>query len=168
MIASMPQAPQEVKYGLDHSEKWATSIMVFIFCAFISFSESAIAADGSGTLSIKVSGFKHERGHAIASLFREGDEVLNLNKTYRRAEVEIHDGKASIEFPDLAYGTYAVSVYHDENSNGALDHNLFHFPAEPLGFSNQFQIGLTSGMPTFEKMKFQFSPDVGVVEIAVK
>lgn len=82
--------------------------------------------------------------------------------------MEIRDGKASIEFPDLAYGTYAVSVYHDKNDNGMLDHNVFHFPAEPLGFSNHFQLGLTSGMPTFEKMKFQFAADTGALEIVVK
>ena len=168
MISSMRQAPQEADSGTAQFVKLATSITFLIFCIFFSFSKVAIAADGAGTLSIQASGFFHERGHAIANLFREGDEVLNLNNVYRRAKVEIHNGKASIEFSGLAYGTYAVSVYHDENDNGVLDHNLFHFPAEPLGFSNHFQLGLTSGMPTFEKMKFQFAADTGVQEIVVK
>lgn len=168
MIASMPQAPQKVYFGLAHFEKWAISITFFIVCIFLSFSEGALAADASGTLSIQAGGFAHQRGHAIANLFREGDEVLNLKNVYRRAQVEIRDGKATFSFPDLAYGTYAVSVYHDENDNGMLDHNVFHFPAEPLGFSNHFQLGLTSGMPTFEKMKFQFAADTGVLEIVVK
>lgn len=168
MIYNMQQSPQEANSGFAPLEKLALSITLFIFCIFLSFSGGALAADGAGTLSIQASGFFHERGHAIANLFREGDEVLNLNNVYRRAKVEIHDGKATINFTDLAYGTYAVSVYQDENDNGMLDHNVFHFPAEPLGFSNHFQLGLTSGMPTFEKMKFQFSPDMGVVEITVK
>lgn len=168
MTTGMPQAPQEVNFELAHFEKWAISITFFIFCIFLSFSKGALAADAGGTLSIQVSGFAHQRGHAIANLFREGDEVLNLKNVYRRAQVEIRDGKATFSFPDLAYGTYAVSVYHDENDNGMLDHNVFHFPAEPLGFSNHFQLGLTSGMPTFEKMKFQFAADTGILEIVVK
>lgn len=168
MTATMQQAPQEANSGLAHFEKLASSITFLIFCTFVSFSGRTLAADVAGTLSIQARGFTHQRGHAIANLFREGDEVLDLKNAYRHAQVEIRDGKADINFTDLAYGTYAVSVYQDENDNGMLDHNVFHFPAEPLGFSNHFQLGLTSGMPTFEKMKFQFSPDMGVVEITVR
>lgn len=168
MISSMQQAPREVNFGSALLERLAISITFFIFCTFLSFSGKTHAADASGELFIRASGFSHVRGHAVANLFREGDEVLNLKNAYRHAQVEIRDGKADINFTDLAYGTYAVSVYHDENDNGTLDHNVLHFPAEPLGFSNHFQLGFTSGMPTFEKMKFQFSPDVGVVEITVK
>lgn len=168
MINNMPHRLQAMNTELAQFARGDVSITVLICCIFLSFSQAVVAADGAGTLSIHASGFFHERGHAIANLFREGDEVLDLNSVYRRAKVEIHKGTASIAFTELAYGTYAVSVYHDENDNGMLDHNVFHFPAEPLGFSNHFQLGLTSGMPTFEKMQFQFSPDIGVVEIAVK
>ncbi len=168
MIASMPQASQEVNFGLAHFEKWAISITFFIFCISLSFSGGALAADVTATLSIQAGGFAHPRGHAIASLFRAEDDVLKHGTAYRKATAEIHDGRATFSFPDLAYGTYAVNVFHDENDNGTLDHNVFHFPGEPLGFSNHFSLGLFSGMPSFEKMKFQFSADTGVVEIVVK
>lgn len=132
------------------------------------FCGAALAADPSATLSIQVRGFTHERGHAVANLFREGDDVLKPNKAFRRVQAEIHDGKATISFPGLAYGKYAVSVFHDENGNGMLDHNVFRFPAEPLGFSNHFKLGWFSGFPSFEKLQFPFAANTCVVEITLK
>lgn len=138
-----------------------------VFCSLV-FCGTALAAESSATLSIQVRGFPHERGHAVANLFHEGDDVLKPNKAYRRVQVAIHDGKATIDFPDLAYGKYAVSVFHDENGNGILDHNVFRYSAEPLGFSNHFQLGLFSGFPSFEKLQFPFAADTGALEITVK
>lgn len=168
MISSIQQAPQEINFGLARFEKLAISVTFFIFCTCLSFSGGALAADAAGTLSIQAGGFAHDRGHAFANLFREADDVLKHETAYRKVKVEIHDGKATFSFPDLPYGKYAVSVFHDENDNGILDHNALHFPAEPLGFSNHFQLGLFSGFPSFEKMKFQFAADTGVLEIVVK
>lgn len=169
MISSMRQAPQEANFVSAHLEKLAISITFLIFCTFVSFfSGRALAADAAGTLSIQASGFAHDRGYAFANLFREADDVLKHETAYRKVKAEIHDGKAIFSIPDLAYGTYAVSIYHDENDNGTLDHNAFHFPAEPLGFSNHFSLGLFSGMPSFEKMKFIFSKDKFSEEITVK
>lgn len=104
----------------------------------------------------------------MANLFREGDDVLKPDQAYQHEQAEIHDGKATINFPDLAYGKYAVSVYHDENGNGKLDHNFFRIPAEPLGFSNNFQLGLFTGLPSFEKLQFQFAADPAVIAITLK
>ena len=162
MINNFQHVLGKVNLTTTHFKKLGIAFAFLISC------DAALAADATGTLSIQAGGFLNEHGHAIASLFREGDEVLNLKNAYQREQVLIHDGKASFDFSNLVYGTYAVSVYHDENDNGVLDHNFFKFPAEPLGFSNHFKLGLTSGMPTFEKMKFQFSADTGVVEIEVK
>ena len=159
---------QVVNLRLAEFQRWAMPIMFLVFSAALFSSEDAFAADATGTLTIQVSGFAHERGHAVANLFREGDDVLKHNTAYRKVTAEIHDGKASINFPDLAYGKYAVSVFHDENDNGTLDHNAFHFPAEPLGFSNHFHMSLFSGMPSFEKLKFSFSMDKVVEEVTVK
>lgn len=119
-------------------------------------------------LVVHASGFAHARGHAVANLFREEDDVLKPDKAYRRVSAEIHDGSAAIIFPDLSYGKYAVSVFHDENDNGTLDHNVLRFPAEPLGFSNGFRLSLFSGMPSFEKLQFPFAADSGVVDITLK
>jgi len=154
-----------------HEEVWMRFSLIrksVVAIACTVFYGASLAADLSSTLSIQVRGFTHERGHAVANLFRDGDDVLMPDKAFRHIQADIHDGKATINFPDLAYGKYAVSVYHDENDNGKLDHNFFRIPAEPLGFSNHFQLGLFSGFPSFEKMQFQFAADSGTLEITLK
>ena len=66
------------------------------------FLYGSAAADNGMMLTVQVHGFKHQRGHAIANIFREGDDVLKPEKSYRRVKAEIHGDSAIIEFPDLA------------------------------------------------------------------
>ena len=162
MVNNMQYALQKINSKISSIGRLGITFTILIFCG------TAFAVDPTATLSIQVSGFSHERGHAVANLFREGDDVLKPDKAYQRVQAEIHGGKAMINFPGLAYGKYAVSVFHDENGNGTLDHNVFRFPAEPLGFSNHFHMSLFSGMPSFEKMQFSFAADTGVLDITLK
>jgi len=43
-----------------------------------------------------------------------------------------------IVFENLPYGNYAVSVLHDENSNGKMEKNFFGIPKEGFAFSNNY------------------------------
>jgi uncharacterized protein (DUF2141 family) len=65
---------------------------------------------------------------------------------------------ASIEFrfADLPGGTYAISVMHDENDNGALDSNFLGMPTEGYGFSNDPQVMRKA---TFEEAAFEVGAD---------
>ncbi|MFN7146402.1 MAG: DUF2141 domain-containing protein, partial [Myxococcota bacterium] len=89
---------------------------------------------------------------AVAKLFRPG-APLTLPNAVATAKGAVRDGRAACHFPDLAEGAYALVVFHDTNDNGAIDHR-FGWPAEPLGFSGGFRLSLTSGRPTFEKLRF--------------
>ena len=127
--------------------------------------DSHSTADGMGELVILATGFKNSQGQAGANLFLNQDSMFD--HPHRQAFAKIIDGKAEIRFPDLPYGDYALVVFHDENQNGRVDHNFFNFPSEPLGYSNGFSFGLTSGMPTFEKLRIHFNQDFGPVSITV-
>lgn len=169
MITSTQETPRNMNSEIAaRLSNLAISITFLTFVAVMTLGKTALAAEPVATLSVQASGFQNGGGHAIANLFREGDDVLKLDKAYQHAKAEIHDGKATFSFPDLPYGKYAVSVFQDENDNGTLDHNALHFPAEPLGFSNHFSLGVFSGFPSFEKLQFPFSADTGVLEIVVK
>jgi len=121
----------------------------------------------SATLTVHVTGFKNAEGRAIINLFCEGQDVMKLKQAYRRANSAIENGEATFTFSDLPAGDYAISVFHDLNDNGELDHSMG-VPAEPLAFSNGFHLSLFSGLPTFEKLKFSFGPKTPVVEIRFK
>ena len=117
-------------------------------------------------LVIHASGFAHDGGQAVASLFREADDVFG--KPSARVMAKVHQGKATLAFARLQHGNYAVIVFHDENGNNDLDHNFLRMPAEPLGFSNGFQLTLFSGLPNFERLRFAFGAGAKPVEISVK
>jgi len=117
-------------------------------------------------LVIHASGFPDENGQAIASLFREQDDIFG--KPAARVAAPIHQGRATLIFARLPPGDYAVTVFHDENGNGDLDHNLLRLPAEPLGFSNGFSLSVFSGLPSFQKLRFAFGGDTKSIEILVK
>jgi uncharacterized protein (DUF2141 family) len=106
------------------------------------------------TLEVQAVGFDNDRGHAVAKLYRPGDNVLDKNAPFRISS-EIHNGEARLRFPPLAEGTYALVVFHDENDKGEIEHNLLHLPSSQLGFSNGFRPGLFAGLPSFEKLQFR-------------
>jgi uncharacterized protein (DUF2141 family) len=60
-------------------------------------------------------------------------------------------------------GTYAIAVYHDENSNGKLDSNFIGIPREGVGFSNNAKGHM--GPPKFDAAAFRFSG--GALELKI-
>jgi uncharacterized protein (DUF2141 family) len=55
-------------------------------------------------------------------------------------------------FEGIPQGTYAVSVFHDENMNGKLDKNFVGAPKEGYGASNNPKKRM--GPPKFDEAKF--------------
>lgn len=141
---------------------------ILIALILILISQRCLADDTSGNLTIQVRGLHNEQGQVIANLFREGSDVMKIETVYLHTQDKISEKQAQLVFHNLKYGKYAVTVFHDENGNGNLDHNLLRMPAELLGFSNGFQLGLFSGLPNFEKLQFVFGPGADTIEITVK
>lgn len=136
------------------------AVVLFIVAGMLSSVEAQ-----QENLVVHVSGFTHEGGQAVVSLYREEDDIPS--KPYIRSAEEIRQGKATFIFSNLQYGDYAIIVFHDENSNNDLDHNFFGFPAEPLGYSNGFKFSLFSGMPNFSKLRFTFGVGARPLKITV-
>jgi uncharacterized protein (DUF2141 family) len=124
-----------------------------------------LAAAPVGTLQIDATGFQGSSGHALARLYRPGQDVVR--EPWRTAKAAIVDGKAVLTFEGLEPGDYAVVVVHDVNDNGVIDHNVLHLPAEPLGFSNGFTLGLFSVKPTFDTLRFTVAGERTTVTVQV-
>lgn len=143
-------------------------IGVLILSILSLLTQAAVADEMSGDLTLMVGGFSNDRGQVVTNLFREGDDVIKIDKAYLQAGATISGNRAQLVFRNLKYGKYAVSVFHDGNGNGTLDHNFLHFPAEQMGFSNNFQLGIFSGLPSFGKLQFEFAPGAESISILVK
>jgi uncharacterized protein (DUF2141 family) len=59
-----------------------------------------------------------------------GDFPKNADKTIARSKSGISNRHAVCEFPHIAPKTYAVSVFHNENSSGKIDTNFLGIPRE--------------------------------------
>jgi uncharacterized protein (DUF2141 family) len=75
-------------------------------------------------------------------------------KAIKNGIVPVSAGQSAVETTiDLPLGSYAISVFLDENGNGKLDTGLFGIPKERFGFSNNPTI--TTGAPTFQEAEIE-------------
>jgi len=109
-------------------------------------------------LSIQINNIKNNKGYIYISIYKNSNNFLDKNKAYKTI---ILKSSTNLNYNlDLKSGVYAVSIFHDENSNGILDRNFFHFPKEGYGFStNPFLFG----KPTFSDAEFPLKDNQSII-----
>ena len=107
-------------------------------------------------IHLEIETLRNDKGQVVCALYSSSDGFPKENdKALAHVNSPIADKHAVCEFVGVAAGTYAVSVFHDENSNGKLDTNLLGIPREGVGASNDAKGHL--GPPKFDAAAFQFS-----------
>jgi uncharacterized protein (DUF2141 family) len=117
--------------------------------------QQAPEGKGGATVRIKVSGAKSAKGTIRAALFKSANGFpTDPTQAIQRqaAEIDPQTLSAQFTFTGLPEGTYAVSVFHDENMNQKIDKNLMGIPKEGYGASNN--PAKRMGPPRFEDAKF--------------
>ena len=110
----------------------------------------------AGLIRVEISGLRSDKGHVLCALFSSASDFPRKpEKAIAHAASPIADHHAVCEFAGIASGTYAVSVVHDENSNGKLDTNFLGMPREGVGASNNAKGHF--GPPKFAAAKFGYS-----------
>jgi uncharacterized protein (DUF2141 family) len=111
------------------------------------------------TLTVEVSHLRNSNGRVQCLLYNTEGSIPDekFEKYYRIAHGIISNNACRITFKNLPKGSYAVTVLHDENSNGEID-KRFLLPLEGIGFSNYQSLGI-SNRPSFEKASFEFKSD---------
>lgn len=125
---------------------------ILLVCAL----QSAISMLSAQTLTLEVSGIEKPEGHLYVAIYNSKETFLKKPLTAFR--VEVKDKTLSIPCSGLPEGTYAISLFQDENGNGRLDTADFGIPTEKVGFSNNAK-GVM-GPPSFEQCRFTFSEDM--------
>src|SRR5215831_2762643 len=109
-----------------------------------------------GVVHVDMVGLRNNKGQVFCALYASAEGFpKDSQKAIRRDTSSISEKKASCEFSATQPGTYAVSVFHDENSNGKLDTNFLGIPREGVGASNDARGHM--GPPKFDAAHFQFS-----------
>jgi uncharacterized protein (DUF2141 family) len=88
------------------------------------------------------------------------------SKAGKTTKSKIEKGQAVCMFADVAPGDYAVSVFHDENSNGKLDRNFMGMPKEGVGASNDAAGHF--GPPKYDDARFSYKGGRSVLAIHVR
>jgi uncharacterized protein (DUF2141 family) len=115
-------------------------------------------------IHVEIGGLRNNKGQIVCDLHSSADGFpKNSDKALAHAKSAISNGHAVCEFPDVKAGTYAVSVFHDENSNGKLDTNFMGIPREGVGASNNAKGHF--GPPKFDAAAFRFSG--GLLELKI-
>jgi len=128
-----------------------------LLVAIFNFKPSAfVAPPHSGHLSIVIEEVKSDEGNILVSLHHiSGAFPGDHTKALKNERIVAKKGQVRLVLKDVPYGTYAVSVLHDKNSNNKMDLSLFNIPKESFGFSND-AIGFMSP-PSFNDASFIFS-----------
>lgn len=75
-----------------------------------------------GIIHVDVVGLRNNKGQVFCALYASAEGFpKDSQKAIRRDTSSISEKKASCEFFGVESGTYAISVFHDDNSNGKLD-----------------------------------------------
>jgi uncharacterized protein (DUF2141 family) len=88
-------------------------------------------------LVVTVTGIRNDKGHIAASLFDREKGFPNDDARAAGHQLsQIKDRTATLVFDGLSPGSYGVALLHDENKNHKMDSNVFGFPREGYGVSN--------------------------------
>lgn len=112
-------------------------------------------ADSSATasLAVTVTGIKNAKGVIRLALCPPDAGFPDCKtKVVRTASLPISGGTASVTLTGLVPGRYAVSVFHDANSNNKLD-TFAGIPKEGYGFSRN--PGFKPRAPKFSEAEVQ-------------
>lgn len=109
------------------------------------FTLTAFAQTGDLTVILENPGEK--KGKVYVGVFTEQNFLMNPSES---ATIDLDENQTQVTIKDMAYGTYAVSIFHDANGNGQLDMDEYGRPTEPWGLS-----GSSAGMmPMWSEAKF--------------
>lgn len=107
-------------------------------------------------LLVEIDNIHNTDGKLIRVAISKKSDFLKDVNPYKYVVVEARGSKISETFV-LPPGEYAISIYHDLNSNDKLDKNFFGAPSEPYGFSRNYKPVFRA--PRFDEVKIVLHGD---------
>jgi uncharacterized protein (DUF2141 family) len=139
----------------------AIAILAMLMPASV-FAEDAKTCD----LSVEILGLESEKGQLVVALLDNAEAFDSNTEPTRDERATIKNGRGQVTFAAVPYGTYAIKVFHDENTNEELDTNFVGYPKESFGFSNDAMGKF--GPPGFEDAKFDVAAPKLAIQINMK
>ena len=123
--------------------------------ACCAFGQTQAPAPADNVIHVEISGLRNDKGQMLCALFSSAEAFPKKpERAVARLTSKIVERHATCDFTGVAPGTYAVSVVHDENSNGKMDTNFIGMPREGVGASNDAKGHM--GPPKFSAASFAY------------
>ena len=101
-------------------------------------------------VDVVINNINSDKGVVYFALYNSESDFYE-RKQYMISKSEISDGVARVSFADLEPNTYAITCFHDANSNGKMDFEMNGRPLEDYGITNNV---MSYGPPEFGDAKF--------------
>ena len=116
-------------------------------------SQATVDPTQTGSITVHITGLRNLNGMVGASLYASKKGFPDTpERSYATLVKKITATEDTFVFENVPYGTYAISVLHDENGNGKMDKNFFGLPTEGCGISTNPKIGM--GGPKYNDSVF--------------
>lgn len=110
-----------------------------------------ISAQETFDITVTVKNLDSNKGMVFMALYNSEKDFLD--NAYKGVKAVIINEESTATFKDIPSGTYAVSIFHDENDNGKMDSNFMGIPKEDYGASNNAKGFM--GPPKWNDAKFE-------------
>ena len=101
----------------------------------------------------------------LIGLYGVNNEFLNEKDTLKKYRFIPDGDKLTVEITDLKYGTYAMALFQDMDSDGKISRNILGIPTDPYAFSNNFRPLFKA--PSFEDCCFDYNEQEHEQEISM-
>ena len=126
-------------------------------------SQASAQTPPGATVQVSVTNISAWQGFIMVALYDEA----NWGQTATvRARVPVTGDAVAFNLAAPAPGRYAIRMFHDVDSDGAMDANVIGLPTEPIGFSNNAP--LQFGPPSFAAAAFDVPASGTVQSIALR
>jgi len=131
-----------------------------------SLSASSQTQVKKGNLKVVVNNLKSKTGQVGFFLFNSGDAFpTHTEKALLSGFVKTSGNSVEYTFTNLAYGTYAVYVFHDEDNDKNLKTNFIGMPKEGMGVSKNAKGHF--GPPKYDDAKIEFNKQEQSIAISL-
>lgn len=119
---------------------------------------TALLANNNPKLTIKISNIEKMQGEIKVGVFNTGTNFLKQGAAIKNYSIKVDKNTALLTITDLPKGEYAITMYHDENSDNECNRNFIGIPKEPYGFSNNIKPRMSA--PKYEDCKFALTENI--------
>ena len=119
-----------------------------------------------GTIEVYIDNIRSADGTIGVALFNNKKGFPDNNSKAIEGTSVPARKQCVVLFRNVPYGTYAVSVLHDENGNGKMDKGFLGIPKEGFGTSNNPKLKM--GPPSFSDSRFNLDRQKMTLNIDMK